>query len=239
MEISVRLKEGIIILDLAGRIDADSADLIETVTQCLRQGCLDILLNLESVDFIDYLGISAIVLAYKEVVNHKGRMKLTNVPAHLKSIFSIAGLDKVIDIYPTEEHALSSFKEELVLEKIKKLPLRRRFKRLPIEIKIKIMPKYSRDQTCLEAEILNLSGVGAYIYGCDRFRMGDEMILKLKLSDQVEEIELQARVVWLPDKQIQNQLYPGMGVEFYNISPEVQRKIVEFVEKNISLMPTE
>ncbi|MCM8800946.1 MAG: PilZ domain-containing protein [Candidatus Omnitrophica bacterium] len=220
-------------------MDADSADLIETTAQCLHQGCLDILLNLETVDFIDYLGISAIVLAYKEVVNHKGRMKLTNLPAHLKNLFSVSGLDKVIDIYPTEEHALRSFKEDLILEKIKKLPLRRRFKRLPIEIKIKIMPKYTRDQSYLDAEILNLSGVGAYIYGCDKFRIGDEMILKLKLSAQSEEIEVQARVVWLPDKQIQNQLYPGMGIEFYNISPEIQHKIVEFVEKNISLMPTE
>jgi anti-anti-sigma factor len=239
MDIRVRQKGRIIILDLVGRIDADSANLIEIVGQCVRDGYCDILCNLEAVDFIDYLGISAIVIAYKEVVNNKGRMKFVNIPAHLKNLFSVAGLDKVIDIYATEEQAMSSFKEEIIVEKIKKMQLRRRFKRLPIDIKIEIRPKYARDQKCLEVDILNLSGVGAYIYGCDKFKLGDEIILKLKLPPKSQDIELQARVVWLPDKQIQNQLYPGMGVEFYNISGPVQQRLLEFIEKNLSLMSTD
>jgi len=238
MEIRVRQKGNIIILDLSGRIDINSANFVETVGQCLHEGYSDILCNLEDVEFIDYMGVSAVVIAYKEIVNNKGRMKFSNIPAQIKNVFSIAGLDKVIDIYATEELALNSFQEDKVIENIKKMQLRRRFKRLPIGIKVELKVK-DRLPGCLEAEIMDLSGVGAYIYGCEKFKLGDEVILKLNLPPKSEEIVLEARVVWLSDKQIQPQLHPGMGVEFYNIPNATQKKLLDFIDRNLSLMSTD
>lgn len=239
MEIKGRQQDNVIILDVCGRIDVDSAALIEVVGQCLRDGYRDILCNFEGVDFIDYMGISVIVIAYKEVTNGSGRMKFANIPAHLKGLFSIAGLDRVIDIYATEDLALESFKEDKVIENIKKMQLRRRFKRLPIGIKIELKAKYDKAPVCLKADIFNLSAVGAYIFGCAQFKLGDELILKLKLSPKQEEIELPAKVVWLSDKQIQPHSHPGMGVEFYDISASTQQKLLEFIERNLSFMSTD
>lgn len=236
MDIKARQKENIVILDLYGRIDADSANLVEVVGQCLRDGYCDILCNFEAVDFIDYMGISVIVIAYKEVINNKGRMKFVNIPAHLKGLFSIAGLDKVIDIYGTEGIAINSFKEDKIIENIKKLQLRRRFKRLPIDIKIELKEKHDKSSVCLKGELLNLSAIGAYIFGCDKFKLQDEIILRLKLPPKQQELELQARVVWLSDKQVQPHSHPGMGVEFYNIEPPIQQKLIEFIERNLSFM---
>jgi len=239
MEIRVRQKGSIIILDLAGRIDVDSANLVEAVGQFLRDGYCDILCNLEAVDFIDYMGISAVVLAYKEVINNNGRMKFVSIPTHLKGIFSIAGLDRVIDIYATEDIAINSFKEDRAIEDIKKLQLRRRFKRLPIDIKIELKEKYDKAAICHKGELLNLSAIGAYIYGCGQFNLGDEVILRVRLAPTLQDLELQAKVVWLADKQIQPHTYPGMGVEFCNISPAVQQKLIEFIERNLSLLSTD
>lgn len=56
-------------MDLSGKIDVDSANLVEAIGQCLRDGYVDIVCNLEEIDFIDYMGISVIGGAYKEVVN--------------------------------------------------------------------------------------------------------------------------------------------------------------------------
>ncbi|MFA5089940.1 MAG: anti-sigma factor antagonist [Candidatus Omnitrophota bacterium] len=239
MEIRARQKENIIILDLSGRIDVDSANLVEAVGQCLRDGYCDILCNLEDVDFIDYMGVSAVTLAYKEVTNNDGRMKFTNIPAHVRGVFSISGLDRAIDIYATEDDAVRSFKEDKAIENIKKMQLRRRFKRLPIDIKIELKSKTADPPLCLKLDILNLSAVGAYIFGCDKFRLGDEVILKLKLAPSAEEIEIEARVVWIPDKQIQLQLHPGIGVEFYHIPAETQKKLLGFIERNLSFMATD
>ncbi|KPK98314.1 MAG: hypothetical protein AMJ95_05005 [Omnitrophica WOR_2 bacterium SM23_72] len=236
MEIRARQKNNIIVLDLHGRVDIDSANFVEVVGQCLRDGYRDILCNFEEVDFMDYMGVSAIVIAYKEVTNSKGRMKFTNVPAHLKNVFSIAGLDRVIEIYATEDLALNSFCEDKIIEDIKKMQLRRRFKRLPIDIKIELKSKYEESPSCLKLDILNLSAIGAYIYGCDKFKLGDEVVLKMKLPPKDEVLELDAKVVWLPDKQIQHLIHPGMGVEFSHITSSAQQKLLEFIERNLSFM---
>jgi len=236
MEIRARSKDSLVILDLSGRIDVNSANLIEAIGQCLRDGYSDILCNFEEIEFIDYMGISAIVLAYKEVVNNNGRIKFTNIPAHLKNLFSVTGLDRSIDIYAEEDLAVNSFKEDKVIENIKKMQLRRRFKRLPIDIKIELKNKYESSASCLKVDILNLSAVGAYIYGCDKFKLGDEVILKFKLPPRQEEMEIAAKVVWLSDKQVQLHIHPGIAVEFSQMPAATQNKLLEFIERNLSFM---
>lgn len=239
MELRARQENNVIILYLSGRIDVDSANLVEAVGQCIRDGYNDILCNFEEVEFIDYMGISVIVIAYKEVINSRGRMKFANIPAHIRGVFSISGLDRVIEIYATEDLAINSFREDKIIENIKKMQLRRRFKRLPIEFKAQLRAKYDKSPACLKVDILNLSAVGAFIFGCDKFKLGDEVILKLKLPPKFEEVELEAKVVWLSDKQIQPHFHPGMGVEFYNIPTPVQQKLLEFIERNLSFMSTD
>jgi anti-anti-sigma factor len=237
MEIKARLEGNIVIFDLGGVVDSNSANFVEAVGQCIRDGYTDILCNFSEVESIDYMGMSAIVLAYKEVLNHHGRLKFTGVPAHLRNLLSVTGVDRVIESYRTEELALAAFKEDKVIEDIKKLQLRRRFKRLPIDIKIKL--RGSSVVSCVNADILNLSGVGAYIYGCDKFKLGDEVAITLRLTPDKQEMELYARVVWLCDKLVQQQVFPGIGVEFNNISSGDQEKIVQFVERNLSFLPTD
>jgi Tfp pilus assembly protein PilZ len=185
------------------------------------------------------MGISVIVIAYKELVNCKGRMKFCNLPAHLKGVFAVAGLDRIIENYASEELAVNSFQEDKVIEKIKKLQLRRRFKRVPIDIKIEIRGKYDRTRASYKVDILNLSAIGAFIFGCDKFRLGETVILNMKLPPRDDELELEAKVVWLPDKQIQPHFHPGMGVEFHNIPTSVQQKLINFIDRNLSFLSTD
>lgn len=234
MEIRARQKNEVLILDLSGRIDAEAACFVESVGQSIRDGYSDILCNFEQIDYVDYVGLSAIVLSYKEVINNDGRMKFCCVPIHVKNSLSIAGLDRVIEDYPSEETALNAFKEDHVIENIQKLKLRRRFKRLPVDLKIEIKSKTSSPCRCVGAEILNLSAIGAYIFGCNCLKLGDECVLKMRLSPKEEPIEMEAKVVWLPDRQIQPQLFPGIGVEFTRIPSNLQEKLLEFIEKNLS-----
>lgn len=239
MEIKVRQEGEVVVLDLSGSIDVNSANMVEITGQCLHDGYSDILCNFEEVDSIDYMGISVIVIAYKEVANSGGRMKFVNVAIHLRNLFSIAGLDKVIEMYASEEIALKSFQEDRAIENIKKKQLRRRFKRLPMDIKVELKDKYESSPTCLKVDILDISAIGAYIFGCGKFKLQDKVVVKFKLPPRQEEIELDAKVVWLSDKQLAPHIHPGMGVEFYNISAPVQGKLVEFIERNISTLQSD
>ena len=47
-------------------------------------------------------------------------------------------------------------------------------------------------------------------------------------------LSLMGSVIWLADKEIQPHSYPGMGVNFVNLSKATQTKIVEFIDKNIT-----
>ena len=239
MEIKARHKGKVIILDLCGRIDVNAAHFVEVVGQCVREGYTDVLCNFEDVEFIDYMGVSVIVIAYKEVINSKGRMKFASVPAHLRNILSVAGLDRVIELYASEDLGVTSFQEDAAIENIKKMQLRRRFKRLPIDIKIELKYKHEKSPACFRLDIINLSAIGAYVFGCDKFKLGDEVVLKIKLPPKDEPLELEAKVVWLPDKQVQLHLYPGMGVEFVHLGTAVQEKLLEFIERNLSFMSTD
>ncbi|MBL7210694.1 MAG: PilZ domain-containing protein, partial [Candidatus Omnitrophica bacterium] len=224
---------------LAGRIDVNAAILVEIVGNCVHEGYKDILCNFEAVDFVDYMGVSVIVIAYKEVTNNKGRMKFSNVPAQLKNIFSISGIDKAIEDFATEELAIKSFKEDQNIEHIQKLQLRRRFKRLPIDIKAELRSGYDKSAPAFKVDILNFSAVGAYVYGCDKFKLQDKVVLVLRLPSKHEELQLDALVVWLSDKQVQPQFHPGMGVEFRNLPGPVQKKLIAFIERNLSCISSE
>ena len=239
LEIKVRQFGNVVILDLCGRIDVDSANLVEVVGQCVRDGYLDILCNLEDIQAVDYMGISVVVIAYKEVVNHSGRMKFVNIPVHLRDVFIVSGMDRVMEIYASEDVALNSFKEDKIIENIKRMQLRRRFKRLPVDLKIELKSKQGSSSECLKVEILNLSALGAFIFGCGKFKLGDEVTLKMKLAPKPEVLELEARVVWVPDKGVQPHEYPGIGVEFSSLSAINQQKLIEFIDRNISFSPSD
>lgn len=240
MEIRARQCENVIVMYLSGKVDVNSANLVEAVGQCVRDGYSDILINLEEVESIDYMGVSVVVITCKEVVNNRGRLKLTNVPAHLKGVLSVSGLDRAIEMYATEELALNSFKEDKAIENIKKMQLRRRFKRLPLDIKVELKGKNGQGRpVCLQAEIINLSALGAYIFGCGQFKLGDDVILRMKLPPANEDMELEAKVVWLPDRQVQPHFYPGIGVEFRHLPAATQQKLLEFIERNLSHLSAE
>lgn len=234
MEIKVRCVGNIVVLDLSGTIDVNSANLVEVTGQCIRDGYIDILCNFEDINSVDYMGMSVIAIAYKEVINNKGRMKLANVPMHIKNLFCITGLDRAIEIYMDEATGLKSFEEDRVIENIKKMQLRRRFKRLPIEIKVKLRAKNENTPVCMDVDLMNLSGVGAYVYGCESLKLGDEVVLTFRTPEKLTGMLLEAKVVWLCDKQIQPQIYPGMGVAFHNIDVDTQAKLVDYIEKNLS-----
>ncbi|MFH1441090.1 MAG: PilZ domain-containing protein [Candidatus Omnitrophota bacterium] len=239
MQIRVRQMGNVVILDLSGVIDVNSANLVEVIGQCIRDGFSDFLCNFEDVETVDYIGVSVVAVAYKEIVNNSGRIKFINVATPIKNMLSITGLDRIIEICMNEGLAINSFEEDKAIENIKKMQLRRRFKRMPLDLKVEIKNKTSGNLESPGVEMLNLSGVGAYIYGCSQFKLGDEVILKFKIPPDNEDIALDAKVVWLCDRQIQPQLYPGMGIAFQNLEKTAQEKLLAFIERNLSYLSPE
>lgn len=231
LEIYSREKQGIVILDVRGNIDISASEFIEIVGWHLTNHRRDILCDFRQVNMIDYAGLSVLTIAYKNVINHDGRMKFFNVPACVRNVLRAVMLDRIFEIYETEELALNAFKEDRQIQKIQSLPLRRRFKRVALEIPVTYRAKFGGQQKEYSGKFFDLSGEGAFIFGKKTFTLHDILTLEFDLRG-AGKVKTDVKIVWLSDKDLQPQQYPGMGVEFYKVSVADQKKIVKFVEKN-------
>ena len=237
LEIYSKEKQGIAVLDIRGNIDISASEFIEVVGWHLSNHRIDILCDFQHVDMLDYAGLSVITIAYKNVVNHNGRMKFFNVPANVKNVLHAVMLDRIFEIHDTEELALNAFKEDREIEKIKHLQLRRRFTRVHLEVPAAYKAKFG-EQKEYKGKFFDISGVGAFMFGKKTFALHDILSLEFELP-HMGAIKIDAKVVWLADKDIQPQQHPGMGIEFYKITVATQRKLVNFIEKNADIRSQE
>ena len=232
LEIAFRRVESVAVLDLTGNINIDSANLIEKIGWCLENGYPDILCNFENINLVDYAGLSVLAIAFKNVENHKGRIKLSGVAGHIKNIFSLMCLDRIVEMCDEEKQAVSSFKEDQIISEIKKKKLRRRFQRLPLDIKVEFKAK-DKNEEFSQGKVANISGVGLLVVADKLYPLNEILEVKLMLSPKIGVLGVQAKVAWLVRMELQPQFYPGMGLEFYQLEPSLQKKIVEFVERNL------
>ena len=234
MRIKIKIKEGIAILELEGSIGIDASDFVETVGWVLNHQTKDIICNFESVNLVDYVGVSLISVIYKNVLNHKGIIELYNVPSHVMRLFSIVGLDRIFKFHISEEQAIEAIKHDREMERLANDPLRRRFERIPFNATIEYKQKLLNDELFYNGKIVNLGADGAFIVSDKVFSIGDLLATRINLQSQPGIIEADAKVVWLADKEIQPEDYPGMGLEFHNITSDKQEKIAQFVEKHLT-----
>jgi len=115
MEIKLREKQGVIILDLEGEIrrsEASDVTLHKIVKEQLDQNKRKFLLNLDKVEFIDSFGVGEILASYISAQNVGGSLKLTNISKKLSLVFQVTMLSKVFEIFDNEKNALESFSKE-------------------------------------------------------------------------------------------------------------------------------
>lgn len=234
MQVKAREKEGAVVLDIEGTIDINASTIVEAVGWVLKNKSPKIVFNFAGVDLVDYIGISVIAVAYKNIINHKGKMRICNVPGHLRNLFNVVGLTRVFTFFDSEDDALRDINGEDKISEILKKNLRRRFKRIPYFSTIEYRPCGMAHQPYYHGKIINLSAIGLFIHSKKIFPVDQVLDTRIYLTPEPSILEVTTKVVWLADQQIQPQEYPGMGLEFYNIDPERQEAIVAFVDKNFA-----
>ena len=231
MPIRIREVSGISILDIDGNIDINSSDIIETIGWLLNTGKLHVILNLETVDLVDYSGLSVLAITYKNIVNHKGRLKFTHVPLSVIELFKIVKLDTVFECYLDEETAINRFQDE----GLEKLRLRRRFKRLDIHLKVRYrLVGDQKNPKTFDGNVLNISAAGIYIYTPYTLPINTILDMEFNLPDLPKVLEATGRIMYIADKEIQPHSYPGIGVAFVHLTPEKEKAIIDFIDKNVS-----
>ena len=111
MEIQERTIEGVVVLDLTGKLTIGEGDelLKERISNLVQQGHRNLLLNLEGGPYIDSAGLGEIVRTYTTVSRQGGKLKLVNLTKRITDLLAITKLLTVFETYESQDEAVKSF----------------------------------------------------------------------------------------------------------------------------------
>ncbi|HEY0512459.1 MAG TPA: STAS domain-containing protein [Thermoanaerobaculia bacterium] len=111
MNVNVRQRGDVTILDLKGKITIGAGDiqLRNAVQEAMNSGTKKILIDMKDVSTIDSSGIGELVSAYTTATNRGVKLKLFCLPTKVTDILTITQLITVFDVYDNEEEAVNSF----------------------------------------------------------------------------------------------------------------------------------
>ncbi|HXN47273.1 MAG TPA: STAS domain-containing protein [Bryobacteraceae bacterium] len=109
LEIKQREREGILILDLTGRITVgEEAGVLRAEFGTLT-GAANVVLNLQHVSYIDSTGLGALVLGYTSLRKRGGRLILENLSRRNIELLLFTKLTTVFELFNDEQDAVNSF----------------------------------------------------------------------------------------------------------------------------------
>lgn len=111
MKINCRVVDGVVILDLEGkiRIGTETEAVRTQVTALTEAGVQKILLNLAGVSDIDSSGLGELAGAFTTVQRRGGKLKLLKLNRRLHQLMTITKLLTIFEVFEDEKKAVASF----------------------------------------------------------------------------------------------------------------------------------
>ncbi len=110
IDINVSNQNEITLVEVSGRVDSMTANQFgEALTTQLDAGNVQIVLDLNSVDYMSSAGLREIVSALKKAKKGQGDMRLANPSSRVREVLEMAGLDTIFRIFSSQEAAVNSF----------------------------------------------------------------------------------------------------------------------------------
>ena len=111
VQIGEREHEGIVLLDLKGRLVAGEnvAALREKISDLVARSKVNAVLNLHDVDYIDSSGLGAMVMCFTSLRRAEGKLKLLNLTRRNVELLVLTKLETVFEVFDEEQQAVNSF----------------------------------------------------------------------------------------------------------------------------------
>lgn len=98
MTISESRQEGMIQLDIEGRVDTNtSPQLQQSILQAFQKGTT-VVLNMEKVEYVSSAGLRALLIGQKTANSKGGSMKLVHVREAVMEVFTLTGFADMLTI---------------------------------------------------------------------------------------------------------------------------------------------
>ena len=110
LHVGKREREGVIILDLKGRLVAgEEATTLRDSVKELATGPVNMILNLDGVDYIDSTGLGGLVICFTTLRKVGGMVKLLNLTRRNIELLVLTKLETVFEVFDEEQQAVNSF----------------------------------------------------------------------------------------------------------------------------------
>lgn len=111
LDIQQRVREGIAILDLRGRLIVGEpvASLREKVRELLESGQHNVILNMQQVDYVDSTGLGGLVISYTTLKKAGGALRIVNISKRNIELLILTKLSTVFEIFDDEQDAVNSY----------------------------------------------------------------------------------------------------------------------------------
>jgi anti-anti-sigma factor len=107
-------RKGIIILRCEGRLDATTAPHLENeINKLIDQERNKIMIDFSRIDYLSSAGMRLLLSVTKRLINKRGKLSIFAIHEEVREIISMAGFEKVLAIYHTEEEAMASQDEKM------------------------------------------------------------------------------------------------------------------------------
>jgi anti-anti-sigma factor len=105
--------QDISVIDVAGDIDfREMIRIKDTIGSLIEKERTKVVINLKSVDHINYLSIGVLIERLRALRNLNGDLKLAGMSPFLRDIFKVVGMDRVFEEYTSLEDAIESFDDD-------------------------------------------------------------------------------------------------------------------------------
>ena len=111
LEIQQREREGIVILDMKGRLTVgpEASALRDRIAELTKAGSVNVILNLQHIAYIDSTGLGALVMCATSLRKQGGNMKLLNLNRRNIELLVMTKITTVFDLFTDEQDAVNSF----------------------------------------------------------------------------------------------------------------------------------
>jgi anti-sigma B factor antagonist len=111
LDIQEREREGIVILDLKGRLIVGEpvSSLREKVRELSDAAKVSVILNLADLEYIDSTGLGGLVISYTTLKKAGGALKILNLSKRNVELLVLTKLTTVFELFNDEQDAVNSF----------------------------------------------------------------------------------------------------------------------------------
>ena len=108
MKITTQNQDDITIINIAGRLDASSAEEAETTILAAEGDDSKIILNLEDLEYISSAGLRVLLLSAKKVHSGHGKFCVVALSKPVREVFEISGFSSIFEIADTLDEGIKT-----------------------------------------------------------------------------------------------------------------------------------